>query len=176
MIYWHLLLAFGRANLLGYGGGPAVIPLIKAEVVDTFRWLTAEEFANSLALGNSLPGPIATKMSAYIGYKVAGVGGAIVSVLGTVLPTALIMIALAAVLIRYKDSSVLQGMIKGVKPVVFTLFLLLTIEYLPFARPDKAGWLPFAIAVAAFAAIYFLKLHQAWAIAGAIVVGGLLIR
>lgn len=173
---WQIMIAFGRANLLGYGGGPAVIPLVKNEIVDTFHWLTAEEFADALAIGNSLPGPIATKMSAYIGYKVAGYAGAVVALVGTVLPTALIMIALAAFLMRFKDSPILKGMIKGVKPVVFVLFVLLAIEYLPFARPDKAGWLPFAIGAAAFVAIYFLKINQAFAILGAIILGGILIR
>lgn len=176
MNYWNLLIAFTRSNLLGYGGGPAVIPLIKAEVVDTFKWMSAEEFGDALAIGNTLPGPIATKMSAYIGFKLGGVTGSLVALAGTVLPTALIMIALAAILINFKDSPVLKGMIKAVKPVVFILFLLLTIEFLPFARPDKAGWLPFAIAIASFGAIYFLKLHAAWAIFGALAVGGFFIR
>lgn len=176
MTVWNLLLAFTRANLLGYGGGPSVIPLIKAEVVDTYHWLSAEEFGDALAIGNTLPGPIATKMSAYIGYKVAGPLGALLGLLGTVLPTALLMVLLAAILIQFKDSAVVRGMIKGVKPVVFTLFVLLSIEFLPFARPDKAGWLPAAIAIASFAGIYFFKVHQAVAIFAAIIVGGIFIR
>ncbi len=176
MNYWTLLLAFTRANLLGYGGGPSVIPLIKVEVVDTYKWISAEEFADALAIGNTLPGPIATKMSAYIGYKIAGAGGAAMALLGTVLPTALMMIILAAVLIRFKDSEVIKGMIKGVKPVVFVLFVLLALEFLPFARPDKAGWIPATLAVASFVAIYFFKVHQALAILGAILVGAFFIR
>lgn len=174
--YWQLLLAFGRANLLGYGGGPAVIPLIKAEVVDTFKWLSSDEFGDALAIGNTLPGPIATKMSAYIGYKVAGPVGAVMSVLGAVLPTALLMIGLAALLIHYKNSPIVKGMLTGVKPVVFVLFVLLAIEFLPFARPDKAGWLPALIAVGAFVGIYYFKVHQALAILAAVLVGGFFIR
>lgn len=176
MTYLHLLFAFTRANMLGYGGGPAVIPLVKAEVVDHYHWMSEGDFANALALGNTLPGPIATKMAAYIGYKVAGPLGAFVGLIGTVLPTALIMIALAAVLIRFKDSPVLQGMIKAVKPVVFVLFVLLAIDFMPSARPDRAGWLPAAIAVGSFIAIYFFKLHQALAILTALIIGSLFVR
>lgn len=175
MVYWHLLVAFTRANLLGYGGGPAVIPLIKAEVVDTFRWLSAEQFGDALAIGNTLPGPIATKMAAYIGYQVAGPLGALMGLLGTVLPTAILMVALAAVLIQFRSSPVVQGMIKGVKPVVFILFVLLALEFLPAALP-RAGWLPVLIAVASFVGIYYFKLNQGLVVLGAALLGALLIR
>lgn len=176
MLLFHLFIAFGRANILGYGGGPSAIPLVKAEVVDTFKWLSDAEFADTLAIGNTLPGPIATKMAAYIGYKVGGVSGAVSALLGTVLPTALMMILLGALLYRFRDSEVIKGMIKAVKPVVFSLFVLLALDFLPFARPDKAGWLPFGLAVASFAAIYFFKVHQALTIFAAIIIGGIFVR
>ena len=67
MIYLQLFWAFFISNILGYGGGPPSIPLIQAEVVDTYKWLTLKEFGDILALANALPGPIATKMATYIG-------------------------------------------------------------------------------------------------------------
>lgn len=176
MQLWALFVAFARANLLGYGGGPSVIPLIRAEVVDNYKWLTDPEFADTLAVGNSLPGPIATKMAAYIGYKVAGVAGASVALLGTAIPTAVLMVVLSAILIKYKDSSFVKGMIKGAKPVVWVLFLLLVFDFLPFVRPDKAGWLPALFAVVAFVAAYYFKVNQAALIGAGILLGGLLLR
>lgn len=176
MNLWNLFVAFLRANLLGYGGGPSVIPLIKAEVVDTYKWMSEGEFADALAIGNTLPGPIATKMAAYIGYKVGGVTGSLVGLVGTVLPTAILMILLAAFLLKYKDSLYVKGMIRGAKAVVWVLFVLLVLEFLPFARPDKAGWLAAGVAVGAFVLVYFFKVHQAIAIAIGIVIGGLFIR
>ena len=176
MVLWDIMVAFSRANLLGYGGGPSVIPLIKTEVVENFRWLSNEEFADALAIGNTLPGPIATKMAAYIGYQVAGIAGSLVGLVATVLPTAVLMMALAALLFRYKDSGVVNGMIRGAKPVVWVLFLLLVIQFLPFVRPDKAGWVPAAIAVSAFVAAYYFNVNQAVIIAGSILLGGLFLR
>lgn len=176
MLLWRLLVAFTRANLLGYGGGPAVIPLVKAEVVGTYHWMTDSEFGDALAIGNTLPGPIATKMAAYIGYRVGGVPGALASLIGTVVPTAIIMIILAGFLWRHKDSPVVKGMIKGAKPVVFVMFILLAIDFLPFVRPDKAGWIPAVMAAAAFAAIYFFKVQQPVVIAVALAFGALLLR
>lgn len=63
MIYWQLFLAFFIPGILGYGGGPASIPLVEHEVVENYEWMTTQEFSEVVALGNSLPGPIATKMA-----------------------------------------------------------------------------------------------------------------
>lgn len=176
MVFWNILVAFARANLLGYGGGPSVIPLIRVEVVDTYQWLSDAEFADALATGNALPGPIATKMSAYIGYRIAGMMGAAAGLVGTVLPTAILMIALSAILLKYKDSGVVQGMIRGAKPMVWVLFLLLVFDFFPFVRPDRVGWLPGVMAGGAFIAAYFFKVHQALIIAAGIFLGGVLLR
>src|SRR5690606_17857743 len=85
---WDLFVAFTRAGLFGYGGGPGSIPLIKREVVDIYHWMTDEQFAEALAFGNALPGPIATKLATYVGFHVAGTPGAVAGVAGIVLPTA----------------------------------------------------------------------------------------
>lgn len=176
MVFWRILLAFARANLLGYGGGPSAIPLVRNEVVTNFKWLTDAEFADTLAIGNTLPGPIATKMATYIGYKVGGPMGAVAGLIGTVLPTALLMVAFAAFLLDHKDSPLIKGMIAGAKPVVWVLFLLLVIDYLPFVRPDKVGILPTAMAVAAFVAAYYFKVNQGLLIALALVLGSAVLR
>lgn len=69
MIYWHIFWAFFLPGILGYGGGPASIPLVEKEVVDRYGWVTENEFSEMLAMGNALPGPIATKMAGYIGFQ-----------------------------------------------------------------------------------------------------------
>lgn len=179
---WHLFVAFTRANLLGYGGGPAVIPLIQAEVVDTFGWLTKDEFASALAVGNALPGPIATKMSTYLGYKVAGASGAAVALAATALPTAFLMVLLAALLMRSESHPVIKGIIKAVKAVVFALFVQLAVEYFAFAWPSgwawptRAGWLTAAVAVAALVALLHFRVQAGLVVLAAIVFGGALLR
>lgn len=104
MIYWELFLAFFIPNIIGYGGGPAIIPLIEAEVVGRYDWMTAQTFAETLALGNALPSPIATKMAGYVGYEVAGIGGAFIAVAATVIPTLLLMLGALGLLYRHRDS------------------------------------------------------------------------
>ncbi len=72
MIMIYIFMAFFVANVLGYGGGPASIPLMFEEVVNRYSWLSNDQFSNMLALANALPGPIATKIAAYVATAQAG--------------------------------------------------------------------------------------------------------
>ncbi|RIK34528.1 MAG: chromate transporter [Chloroflexi bacterium] len=117
-LLWRLFLASAQVGIFGYGGGPSMIPLFKQEVVDSHGWLSPQAFADSYAIGNALPGPIATKMSAYLGYRLAGLPGATAGLLGMVLPSVLLMLAFAAVLLMYKDAPVIKGALQAARPVV----------------------------------------------------------
>ena len=83
MDYWNLFVGFFRIGILGFGGGPTMIPLVHAECVKKYGWITDDEFSDVLAMGNALPGPIATKMASYIGYKVKGLIGASIAIMAT---------------------------------------------------------------------------------------------
>lgn len=86
---FDLFVAFFRASILSYGGGPESIPLMQKEVVNNYKWLSNDKFSDVLAMGNSLPGPIAPKIAAYMGYNVAGILGAFVAVCAVAVPTTL---------------------------------------------------------------------------------------
>lgn len=169
----ELFIGFGRSGILGYGGGPSAIPLVQAEAVDTFHWVTKEEFANILAIGNALPGPIATKMAGYIGYKVAGYLGAAVAVTVTILPTILMMIGLATIFSKFKDNPIIQGMVKGVTPIVFVLLALLAFNYSKFATTSLIS---IALAVIGVVLLQFFKIHPAIVVFGALLFGGIFLR
>lgn len=121
MIYWKLFYAHFIANLLGYGGGPATIPLLEHEVVERYGWFTNQEFSEIVALGNGLPGPIATKMAAYIGYDQGGILGAVIALFGTVAPSLILMLALLGLLMKYKDSPKVQMLTRIVRPTIAIL-------------------------------------------------------
>ena len=89
-----LFYAFIKVGILGYGGGHSIIPFIQVEAVENYKWISMEEFTDTLAMANTLPGPIAVKMSFMVGYKTAGLNGAMVSLLGLLLPSLLMMLAL----------------------------------------------------------------------------------
>lgn len=173
MSLWQLFVAFFRAGIFGYGGGPGSVPLIRGEVVSTYRWMTDGEFAEALAFGNALPGPIATKLAAFVGYRVAGTTGALAAVLGMVLPTALAMVALYGALSPYKDVPWVKGALTAVKPVVAVLLLQVTWDVARTAFPTGAMYI---FAAAALVATFALKLHPALLIAITFIAGALFVR
>lgn len=135
----QLSLAFFRVGILGYGGGPSSIPLVHKEVVEKYKWLTEDEFADLLAIANTLPGPIATKMAGYIGYRVAGFIGLIVAVLSTIVPTIILMILLLTSLDNYRDQPWVNGMVSAVIPVVGVMLGVLTWQFLKNSQKGL-GW------------------------------------
>jgi chromate transporter len=130
----QIFAAFFRVGILGYGGGPSSIPLVYREVVDGYGWLDADEFGDILALANTLPGPIATKMAGYIGYRLAGTWGLLNALLSTILPTILLMIVLLTYMASFKDQPWVRGMAQAVVPVVGVMMALLTREFFDKAR------------------------------------------
>ncbi|WP_210365781.1 chromate transporter [Bacillus sp. REN3] len=135
-----IFLAFLRVGLLGYGGGPSSIPLVHKEAVERYKWLDSDEFSDILALGNALPGPIATKMAGYIGYRVGGVVGMLTALAATIVPTIILMILLLTVLNTYKDEAWVRGMAEAVVPVVAVMLAVLTWDFVKKAGKSKLGW------------------------------------
>ena len=175
IIYWHIFLAFFIPGIVGYGGGPATIPLVEKEVVHRYGWLSVQEFSEVLALGNALPGPIATKMAGYIGYEQAGILGAVVGVFATVAPSLILMIALMSLLYKFKNSPKVKRMTNYVRPTI--ALLLGVMAYRFFAQSyEGAGLIHSAILiVASFFLLEKWKVHPAYVIVGALVYGAILL-
>ena len=172
---YYVFLAFLLANLLGYGGGPASIPLMYDQIVTRSGWMTNEEFSSMLALGNSLPGPIATKIAAYVGFEVVGWPGFIAALIATIVPSAVALIFLLKVLKRYKQSPVVKGMSLLVQPVIAIMMLLLTYN-LAVDSLQAIGWIhSLLIASLAFFALAKFKIHPAFVIVFAFFYGGVII-
>lgn len=127
--YIELIIAMVRTGILGFGGGPSVIPLIRHEAVMKYKWINDDEFGETLAIANALPGPIATKMSAYLGYRLKGVPGAIVATAAHILPTCLAMVALVKLVSVLSSSQIIQNMIGAVTPVIAVLLGIMAYEF-----------------------------------------------
>ncbi|WP_313638091.1 chromate transporter [Paenibacillus sp.] len=176
MDWLELIYGFCMDNLLGYGGGPSSIPLMYQEIVPHYGWLTDEQFSNMLALGNALPGPITTKIAAYVGFDVYGWFGLIVALLATVLPSAAALIILLEVMQKYKQSPVVKGMTLLVQPVIAVMIAVLTWKMAKGPAGSFGIWQTLLIATIAFWAIKRLKLHPALVILAAFAYGGLVLR
>lgn len=155
---WDIFIAFFRASNLGFGGGPAIIPLIQAEAVTHYGWMSNAQFADTLAVANALPGPIATKLAGYIGYQVCGWAGVVTGVLATIGPTVLAVILLANILMRYTNSPALKAALKGVRPVVVVLVAQTAFEMGLSSFPNAITW---AIGAVTAVAMFKFKIHPA---------------
>ena len=103
-IYWQSFATFFRVGLFTLGGGYAMIPLIQTEVVDRHKWVSKEEFLDLIAIAQSCPGVFAANISIFIGYKLRKVPGAIVTCLGTCLPSFIIILLIAMFFRQFQDA------------------------------------------------------------------------
>jgi len=173
VIFWDIFLAFLIPGIIGYGGGPASIPLIEYEVVHRYGWLTVDGFGEVLALGNALPGPIATKMAGFIGYEQGGILGAVVGVLATVAPSLILMIALLSLLMKYKDSPKVKAMTSLVRPTIAVLLGLLTFRFFDSSYAQLGLIQTGILIVISYLLLEKLKVHPAYVIGAALLYGGI---
>ena len=179
----NLFVAFTKIGVLGYGGGPAMIPLIREEVVDNQTWMTDADFTDTLAMGNTLPGPIATKMSFFIGYKVGNWLGAFVALLGLLWPSLVLMMIMGLFFLRFKDAPYTQSMLKAVRPVVVALLaftaykVLIKLDGMTWQDTLKGkNWDAILIMVVSFVGVSFLDIHPALTILAAAILGLIVYR
>jgi len=167
-IHWSLIISFFRTGLFGFGGGPSIIPLVEKEVVSHYHWLTPEEFIDVLAMANALPGPIATKMAICVGLKVGGPLGAVAAFTAHVFPSTVLVVILASLYFKYHEMPSVQGITRGVRPVVIAL-LLVTVAHL--APKSVFTWETFIMAIACFVVVFFLNVHPIYTIVAAALFG-----
>jgi len=128
MIYLNLFLEFMKIGAFTFGGGYAMIPLIEKEIVNKYQWLTMKQFTDLIAIAEMTPGPMAVNSATLVGYKVAKFWGAVVSTLGVVLPSFLIIWAIASVFSQFQDNPTVQAAFKGLRPAVLGLIIVAAIS------------------------------------------------
>lgn len=119
----QLYLAFFRIGGLTFGGGLAMLPMLKHELVEKKQWVTEEEILDYYAIGQCTPGIIAVNVSTFVGYKRKGILGAIFSTLGMISPSLIIISILAMFLQQFLDNKYVAHAVGGIKVVVCALML-----------------------------------------------------
>ena len=122
MIYLELFYEFFIIGLFTFGGGYAMIPLVKETVV-TNGWLTIDEFYRFIGVCESTPGPIAVNMATYVGSTQGGLLGSVCATLGVVLPSFIIILLIAMIINNFTKNKYFKAFIKGVKPVIMALII-----------------------------------------------------
>ncbi|MBQ2063391.1 MAG: chromate transporter [Firmicutes bacterium] len=167
-LLWQLFASFFRIGLFTIGGGLAMIPLLDRIAVREKKWFDEEEMMECIAVSQSLPGVVAVNMATYVGKRKGGFAGALLATLGVILPSFLIILAIANILLRVGDNPYLAGAFTGIKAAVCGLILATVIRLGKNNLKDAFGWI---IALAAFVLIVFLQVNVVWVILGAAVLG-----
>lgn len=154
---------FLRIGTVTFGGGFVMIPLIEAEVVDSHRWLTHQEFVDATALGQVTPGPVLITAT-FIGYRVAGTLGALVATISIFLPSFLMMVVAGSSLARFHTNKIVQSFLKGVTPAVVGLLVAAGIS---IGRAGIHSWVGMLIAVIAGVVLIRYRPNAIWVILGA---------
>ncbi len=119
--YLQLFWSFFKIGAFTFGGGYAMIPLIQKEVVDRKKWLAEGEFMDMLAIAQSVPGPISLNTAVFVGNKVRGKKGSLVTSLGIILPSFIVILLIAIVFTEFKNNPGVERVFKGIRPAVVAL-------------------------------------------------------
>src|SRR5262245_31326841 len=139
---------FFTVGALSYGGGLTMIAFIQDQVVNQYQWLTQREFIDGLALGQLTPGPV-LMVSAYVGYKLAGVAGATLAAAAIFLPAFILMLGILPVFERVRKLQWMRAAVKGISPAVIGVLLVTLAQLAPHAVPDALAAVIFILAAAA---------------------------
>jgi chromate transporter len=161
VFYKELIIAMVRTGILGFGGGPSVIPLMRYEAVTRYHWLDDEEFGETWAVANALPGPIAPKMAAYLGYRQKGALGAIVAVLTHITPTCIATVILLSLASVFRFSKSFTEMINAIMPVIAVMLGQMAYEFAFKALKGLGKVLGVIFLVLSFILLYVVPIHPA---------------
>lgn len=174
MIYLQLFLSFFQIGLFSIGGGYAAMPLIEHQVVDLHGWLTLSEFTDIITISQMTPGPIAINSASFVGIRVAGIPGAVIATMGCVVPSCIIVLILAWVYYAYRNMSVIQGVLFGLRPAVVAMIASAGLSILTMAfwgSEQIAMSSTDGVAVVIFAASLFIlqkfQCNPIWVMVGA---------
>ena len=151
----NMFITFFKIGAFTFGGGYAMIPIIQEEVVSKKKWIEDSEFMDALAVAQGSPGPMAVNTSIYVGYRIAGLPGALTAVLGTILPSFLIILAIATFFYQFRNYAIIDKIFLGIGPAVVALILSAVYKLM---RKTKFGYKRLLISLAALLAIVFLDI------------------
>ncbi|MFK5882750.1 MAG: chromate transporter [Candidatus Izemoplasma sp.] len=157
----ELYFAFFRVGLFTIGGGYAMLPMLRKEVVEKYGWATDEEMMDYFAIGQSTPGIIAINTATFIGYKKKGILGAIFSTLGMVTPSWIIIISIAAFYDEFSSNAFVESAFTGIRVVVVVLILNAVIK---MAKGSIKNWYSLLIFIISFVLVALINISAIYII------------
>jgi chromate transporter len=120
----RLFLSFLQIGAFSFGGGYAAMPLIQEQVVTINGWLNVKDFTDLVTISQMTPGPISINAATFVGNRVAGLPGAFFATLGVTLPSCVFVTILACLYVRYRSLSMMQGILKSLRPAVVAMIFV----------------------------------------------------
>lgn len=155
--FLKLFIATFTLSAFTFGGGYVIVPLMRKRFVEEYKWIEDKEMLDLVAIAQSAPGPIAVNASIIIGYRLAGIVGALVSIIGTVLPPLIVISVISYFYTLFKESAavaaVLRGMGAGVAAVVADAIIKMGVNIF-----EEKSIFSVIVMGAAFAAVFFFGL------------------
>ena len=161
MLYLQLFWTYLKIGTFTIGGGYVMLSMIEREIVDRKGWIDREEFMNMIALAQAAPGLIAVNSAIFIGWRIGGWRGVIATVLGAVLPSFFIILAIAMLFQDYKDYPAIEAIFKGIRPAVVAL---IAAPLCKMAKSAKITWTTALIPIAGALLIWLARLSPIWII------------
>ena len=161
MLYLQLFWTYLKIGTFTIGGGYVMLSMIEREIVDRKGWVDREEFLNMIALAQAAPGLIAVNSAIFIGWRIGGWRGVIATVLGAVLPSFFIILAIAMLFQDYKDYPAVEAIFKGIRPAVVAL---IAAPLCKMAKSAKITWTTVLIPIAGALLIWLAGLSPIWII------------
>lgn len=155
---WQIFGVFAKIGTFTIGGGYAMIPIIEDELQKR-GWIKPEEIDDVIVLAQSAPGLLAVNMAIFSGYKIRGIKGSLAATLGAVLPSFVIILAIAMVFTSFKENTIIQRIFQGIRPVAVALILVPAVNMAK--KGNKTWWAWLLTFVTAFL-VAFLKISAIW--------------
>ena len=161
MLYLQLFWTYLKIGTFTIGGGYVMLSMIEREIVDRKGWVDREEFLNMIALAQAAPGLIAVNSAIFIGWRIGGWRGVIATVLGAVLPSFFIILAIAMLFQDYKDYPAVEAIFKGIRPAVVAL---IAAPLCKMAKSAKITWTTALVPIVGALLIWLAGLSPIWII------------
>jgi len=166
--YWELFITFFKIGAFTFGGGYAMIPIMRNEVVNKKKWMEDAVFMDMLAIAQSMPGPIALNTALFVGNKRNGFKGSLFSGLGVILPSFIVILLIAIVFTQFKDNPVIERIFKGIRPAVVAL---IAAPLIGMGKSAGITWKTLWIPIAVVLLVWLLGISPMYIIVGAIIIG-----
>lgn len=155
-VLWELFFTFFKISPVSFGGGYAMIPLLERAVTERKKWVKKEDIADLLVMAQTVPGSIAVNTATFIGYRIAGLAGAVVGTIGIVTPTFLIIVILAALFMSFQHNPIVEAAFMGIRPAIVALIAYAAITIGKTAINNK---ITVMIAMVALLTFLFVPVH-----------------